>query len=183
VTDWVQRQDELNLIIVEGQEGVGKSTIVRALLPQTPKGAQIDAEDIGQVNPLEMDDGFFEMLGRNVAVLVQSFWQSGYTNVIAGSFLRDQADYDAFRSLLTPVAHVYLVYLVASKSVRDRRRDTRSKKTSHEWREVVDEVDLEDRTMGVGGADYQYLRIDTDRQSPTDTVASITEAFPAVFLS
>ena len=33
-----------NLIIVVGQEGAGKSAIVRALLPETPTSAQIDAE-------------------------------------------------------------------------------------------------------------------------------------------
>lgn len=31
------------LVIVTGQEGAGKSTIVRELLPHTPRGAQIDA--------------------------------------------------------------------------------------------------------------------------------------------
>jgi predicted ABC-type ATPase len=40
------------LIIVSGEEGAGKSTIVRALLPSTPQGARIDPEDIGQTNPL-----------------------------------------------------------------------------------------------------------------------------------
>jgi guanylate kinase len=34
------------LVIVSGEEGAGKSTIVRALLPHTPSGARIDAEDV-----------------------------------------------------------------------------------------------------------------------------------------
>jgi hypothetical protein len=54
------------LIIVSGEEGAGKSTIVRALLPYTPQGARIDAEDIGQTNPCPMDDTFFDLLRRNV---------------------------------------------------------------------------------------------------------------------
>ena len=37
------------LIIVSGEEGAGKSTIVRALLPSTPQGARIDAEEYAAV--------------------------------------------------------------------------------------------------------------------------------------
>jgi type II secretory pathway predicted ATPase ExeA len=50
------------LIIVSGEEGAGKSTLVRALLPSTPNGARLDAEDIGQTNPCPMDDEFFGLL-------------------------------------------------------------------------------------------------------------------------
>ncbi len=47
-----------------------------------------------------MDDAFFGLLRRNVAVLVENFWAAGYDNVIAGSFLRCYSDYVAFRRLL-----------------------------------------------------------------------------------
>ena len=59
---------------------------MRALLPSTPYGARIDAEDIGQTNPCPMDDTFFDLLRRNMAGLVENFWAAGYVNVIAGSF-------------------------------------------------------------------------------------------------
>jgi hypothetical protein len=88
------------LILVTGEEGAGKSTVIRALLPHTPDGARIDAEDIGQTNPCRMDDEFFGLLRRNVAGLVENFWTAGYANVVAGSFLRGYADYLAFRQLL-----------------------------------------------------------------------------------
>src|SRR5690349_12625135 len=91
---------EQRLIIISGEEGAGKSTIVRALLPSTPYGARIDAEDIGQTNPCPMDDIFFDLLRRNVAGLVENFWAAGYVNVIAGSFLRRYSDYVSFRQLL-----------------------------------------------------------------------------------
>jgi hypothetical protein len=48
-----------------------------ALLPSTPYGARIDAEDIGQTSPCPMDDAFFGLLGRNVAGLVGNFWAAG----------------------------------------------------------------------------------------------------------
>ncbi len=101
------------LIIVSGEEGAGKSTIVRALLPSTPQGARIDAEDIGQTNPCPMDDTFFDLLRRNVAGLVENFWAAGYVNVIAGSFLRRYSDYVSFRLLLPRPSAVFLVDLLS----------------------------------------------------------------------
>ena len=76
---------ENRLVVVTGEEGAGKSTIVRALLPHTPHGARIDAEDIGQTNPCPMDDRFFDLLRHNVAGLVENFWAAGYATVIAGT--------------------------------------------------------------------------------------------------
>jgi ABC-type multidrug transport system ATPase subunit len=66
------------LILVTGEEGAGKSTIIRALLLRTPDGAGIDAEDVGRTNPWPMDDEFFDLLRRNVAGLVENFWAAGY---------------------------------------------------------------------------------------------------------
>jgi hypothetical protein len=133
------------LIIISGEEGAGKSTIVRALLPSTPYGAPIDAEDIGQTNPCPMDDEFFGLLRRNVADLVENFWAGGYVNVIAGSFLRRYSDYVAFRHLLLPSA-VFLVDLLVDRKVRERRRISRAKQTTQEWRDMVDQIP-EDRTI------------------------------------
>ena len=148
---------EQRLIIISGEEGAGKSTIVRALLPSTPYGARIDAEDIGQTNPCSMDDTFFDLLRRNVAGLVENFWAAGYVNVIAGSFLRRYSDYVSFRQLLRPSA-VFLVDLLVDKEVRDHRRITRAKRTTQEWRDMVDHIP-EDRTIRrAADADYASTR-------------------------
>jgi hypothetical protein len=65
------------LILIDGEEGAGKSTIIRALLPHTPCGARVDAEDVGQVSPCLMDDDLFGLIRRNVAVLVENSWRAG----------------------------------------------------------------------------------------------------------
>jgi hypothetical protein len=77
-----------------------------------------------------MDDQFFGLLRRNVAVLVENFWKAGYVNVIAGSFLRGYPDCLAFRRLLARPSEVFLVDLLVDKQVRDQRRITRAKQTT-----------------------------------------------------
>jgi hypothetical protein len=172
---------ECRLIIVSGEEGAGKSTIVRALLPSTPNGARIDAEDIGQTNPCPMDDEFFGLLGRNVAALVENFWAAGYVNVIAGSFLRCYPDYLAFRPLLARPAAVFLVDLLVNRPVRDHRRITRAKKTTQEWRDMVDQVP-EDRTIRQApNADYRYIGIDTTHLDVAATVHRVRHAIPEIY--
>jgi hypothetical protein len=136
------------LVLVSGEEGAGKSTIIRALLPYTPLGVRIDAEDIGQTNPCPMDDEFFDLLRRNVAVLVENFWTAGYVNVIAGSFVRHYQDYLAFRQLLTRPSAVFLVELLVEKNVRDHRRITRAKqrrRSGATWSTSFRKIGLFDR--------------------------------------
>jgi hypothetical protein len=169
-------------MIIRGEEGAGKSTIVRALLPSTPFGARIDAEDIGQTNPCPMDDAFFDLLRRNVAGLVENFWAAGYINVIAGSFLRRYSDYVSFRQLLLSPSAVFLVDLRVEKEVRDHRRITRAKQTTPEWRDMVDQIP-EDRTLRqAADADYRYIGIDTTDLDIAATVQRIKLAIPEVYV-
>ncbi|WP_255948554.1 AAA family ATPase [Streptomyces odontomachi] len=169
------------LVIVNGQEGVGKSTLVRALLRHTPQGAQIDAEDVGQVHPWVFDDAFRELHRRNVACLVRNFWQAGYHNVVAGSFLQDHAQYLAFRALLPEEAAVFVVRLLASKAVRDHRRIHRGKPTSRQWRDHVDAAYPDDTTFRRATADYRYVEVDNSHQTVEETVSSIKAAFPEIY--
>lgn len=135
------------LIIIVGQEGAGKSTIVRALVPETPHGAKVDAEDVGQVNPWSWNDSFKTLLWNNVTALAQNFWQAGYTNVIAGSFINDYSDYAHFRTRLDRDVEIYLIHLCASKAARDRRRIERSKPSNKQWRDELDQTFPEDTTL------------------------------------
>ena len=168
------------LIIVSGEEGAGKSTIVRALLPSTPQGARIDAEDIGQTNPCPMDDRFFDLLRRNVAGLVANFWAAGYVNVIAGSFLRRYSDYVSFRQLLPRPSAVFLVDLLVDREVRNRRRITRAKQTTQQWRDMVDQIPEDQTIRQAADADYRYISVDTTNLDVASTVQRIKDAIPEV---
>jgi hypothetical protein len=169
------------LVIVTGEEGAGKSTIVRALLPHTPNGARIDAEDIGQTNPCPMDDQFFDLLRRNVAGLVENFWAAGYVNVVAGSFLRGYPDYLAFRRLLARPPAVYLVELVVDKDARDHRRVTRAKQTTQAWRDLVDLIPEDLTIRRATDAEYRYTGIDTTNLDVAETVQRIKAAIPEIY--
>lgn len=167
-----------NLIIVVGQEGAGKSTTVRALVKALPGSAQIDAEDVGEVNPWQMNDAYLQMLWKNVADLTRNFWSAGYSNVVAGSFLSNIDHYRAFRAVLNMPANVYVVQLCATKAARDDRRVNRGKETSEEWRDMVDRADPEDTTLATENADYTFLRIDNDGLAVTETVDVLLRWLP-----
>ncbi|MFV2017222.1 hypothetical protein [Micromonospora sp. LOL_023] len=171
-----------NIVLVTGEEGAGKSTILRALLPCTTDGTRVDAEDIGQTNPCPMDDGFFDLLRRNIAALVTNFWAAGYVNVLTGSFLRDYDDYRAFRQLLPPQTAVFLVELLVDRAVRDQRRLTRAKRTTQQWRDRVDLIP-EDRTIReASDAGYRYIGIDTTALDVAETVQRIMNEIPEIYV-
>jgi energy-coupling factor transporter ATP-binding protein EcfA2 len=169
-----------SLIIIVGQEGAGKSTTVRALVEAIPGSAQIDAEDVGEVNPWQMDDAYLRLLWKNVADLTRNFWSAGYRNVFAGSFLINVDHYWAFRDILNMPANVYVVHLCATKATRDVRRINRGKETSEEWRDMVDRVDPEDTTFASADADFRYLRIDNDGLAVAESVDVIRRWLPDV---
>lgn len=170
-----------NLIVVEGQEGAGKSTIIRALIRVTPGGAQIDAEDVGQVNPFIFDEAFLELLWDNVAAVADNFWRAGYTTVIAGSFLRGYPDLPRFLRRLDIEPSTYVIQLRASRVVRDRRRIEREKPTTAEWRDHVDRIAPEDRSLAEASEHHRFLRVDNDELSIDETVAIIRDALPEVY--
>lgn len=172
---------ESNLIIIVGQEGSGKSTIVRALLEVTLRSAQIDAEDVGAVNPWQMDDAFIRLLHANVADVTRNFSDAGYQNVIAGSFMSNSSDYQKFGARLTRDANVYIIHLCATKQTRDARRIAREKETSEDWRDMVDRVDPEDSTFQDQDADYRYVRIDNDSMAIAETVLAVQRAIPELY--
>ncbi len=169
------------LVIVTGQEGVGKTTIVPALLPYLQPGAAVDAEEVGQVNPWQFDDAFKTLLWDNVADIVRNFWQAGYTTVIAGSFINDYADYVQFRHRLDADVDIYVIHLCASKAARDERRIARLKQTSKEWRDAVDRSCPEDTTLRGATAEYRYVRLQNSSLSVAETVDQIRRALPSVF--
>ncbi|MFI7588973.1 hypothetical protein ACIB24_18070 [Spongisporangium articulatum] len=160
-------------MVITGQEGVGKSTVVRALLRALPGSAQIDAEDVGQVNPWTYDEAFRALHRRNVADLTRNFWQAGYGTVLAASFVDTHPQLRDFLALLGGQPELIVVQLCASRSERDRRRTRRAKPTSRAARHAADDAVPEDRTLAAHADEYDYLRVDTDGLSVERVVAVV----------
>lgn len=102
-----------SLILVTGEEGAGKSTVMSALLHHTPGGAKIDAEDVGQVNPFTFDQPFLNLLWNNVTAVITNYWTAGFPTVITGSLLNGDtyASFQEFRTRLPDDIDIYVVHL------------------------------------------------------------------------
>jgi hypothetical protein len=176
-----RHRSDRNLLLVFGQEGAGKSTVLRSLLRKTPSAAQVDAEDLGQVHPWVMDAEFLDLLWNNVIDVIHNFWRAGYENVLAGSHLVGYEDYSRFRQRLEGEVNIFIVQLCASKGVRDRRRIGRSKPSNRAARDWVDKHYPEDQELQDHLDEYQYVRIDSSGLSVAQTVSLITRAFPGIY--
>ena len=186
---------EANLLMIVGQEGAGKSTTVRALGEATPSSGRLDAEDVADTNPWQMDDAFLQLLWKNVADVTRNFWEAGYRTVVAGSFASNMDHYRAFREILNRDAKVnfnvdvYVVQLCAGKPVRNVRRIERGKATSEEWRDMVDRVDPEDTTFAAAATataaatqgEFRFIRIDNEGTTVADTVERIRQWAPELY--
>ncbi len=173
-----------SLILITGEEGVGKSTVMAALLPHTPGGAKLDAEDVGQVQPFVYGPAFLDLIRSNVLAVIGNFWNAGYVTVITGSLLDGDtyASFDRFRKLLPADVAVYVICLSASKAVRDRRRIKRAKPSTKEWRDRVDaSYPREDTSLADNATDYRYLAIDNSTHRPIDTISAIRAAIPEIY--
>ena len=173
-----------SLILVTGEEGAGKSTVMAALLPHTPGGAKLDAEDVGQVHPFTFETPFHDLLWANVLAVTSNFWNAGYTTVITGSLLEGDtySSFQGFRRLLPEDIAIYVVRLSASKAVRDQRRIERAKPSSEEWRDRVDATyPAGDTSLLDNATDYRYVMIDNTTQRLEDTLAAIQAAIPEVY--
>lgn len=169
------------LILIWGQEGAGKTTIIRALLPHTPRAARIDAEDLGQVNPCLYDEAFWRLLRANVGALVRNYWAAGFGNVIAGSFFTTRDDFLRFRELVPEVDEVCMVQLLVQPDERQRRQITRAKQTTQEWRDRVGRLDTADTTIADNQDGYRYFAVDGTGMTPEQTVAAIMREFPEIY--
>lgn len=155
-----------------------------ALLRQTPCGAKVDGEDIGQVNPFSFDRAFLDLLWSNLVAVIGNFWEAGYRTVIAGSFLdRDtHGSLQEFRARLGQGFTLYVVHLVPSQSARDDRRLRRPKPTSEESRDSADAgYEQSQHSLRDNASDFRYIAIDSTDQTVEDTVATIKAAIPEVY--
>ena len=64
--------------------------------------------------------------------------------------------------------------------VRQQRRLTRTKQTTQEWRDRVDQLDVVDTTSRDADDDFRYIEIDNSQQFVDETIAHIRVAIPEI---
>jgi adenylate kinase family enzyme len=164
---------ERSLIIVFGQEGVGKTTLCSRLSQFIPYSAQIDAENVAQINPWAQNEKFFRLLWKNISDLTHNFWDYGHHTVIAGSFFDYYSEFLEFRKLLPEEVNVIIIHLCASKAVRDTRRIERTKAYDKDTSDWVDVNFPEDEEFQKHADEWPYFRLDTSTLTVEDTIEAI----------
>lgn len=162
-----------NLIIILGQEGAGKTTIISKLGQYIPNSAHFDAESVGQVNPWNYDKKFLNLLWENTIDLMNNFWNYDYNNVITGSFLGCYHEYKEFRLSVPKEVNITIIQLCASKIVRDKRRKKRLKIYDKKESDWIDENYPEDLEFIKHIDEYKYIRIDNDYLTIDKTIEKI----------
>ncbi len=166
-------QEAKSIVIIFGQEGVGKTTIISALPEYIPNSAGVDGEDLINVNPWAWNEKNKKLLWENIIDTARNFWNFGYNPVITGSFFNYYSEFLEFKKLIPEEINIIVFQLCGGKAVRDERRVNRSKPYHKEKSDWVDEIYLEDRDFRIHNNKFSYLRIDTDDLTVEKTISII----------
>ena len=168
-------QEEQSLIIIFGQEGVGKTTIISTLPEYIPNSAGVDGEDLLNVNPWAWNEKTLKLLWKNIIDTTRNFWAFGYNPVITGSFFNYYFEFREFKKFLPERTNIIVIQLCADREVRDRRRRKRPKEYQKEVSDWVDKNYPEDQEFREQSNIESYLRINNGEQEVEETIAIILE--------
>ncbi|MEK7093656.1 MAG: hypothetical protein AAB927_04195 [Patescibacteria group bacterium] len=171
------------LLIVCGQEGVGKSTLIKSLVKHLHHGAVIDTEDLLQVNPWKRDDEFESLAFDNAASMVNNFFKYNYEQVVAGSVVRNRRELDLLKTKLASQPETYILNLVVSQDILDRRRKQREREPFTEefidWLKTSAPQDSTLREANDGS--YAYIEINNGELSVEETIKRLKDGIPRFF--
>ncbi len=171
------------LLIVFGDEGAGKSTFAKRIVPHLKNGASFDAENILQVNPFEFNSQFIELGIANSLDLIHNFFEAGYERVVAGSFINTREQFDTFKSQLKYDSEIYVLQLVADKSIRDNRRLNREKPTNQEQMDWMDKTWPTSSSLKemAGDGVYTFFKLDNGGQTIEQGIETVKQNLSGFF--
>jgi thymidylate kinase len=160
------------LLIICGQEGVGKSTLIKSLVEHLHHGAVIDAEDLVQVNPWEQNEKFENLVLDNAACIVNNFFKYNYERVVVGSVVRNRKELDLFKTKLTSQPEIYILNLIVSPEILDKRRKQREKEPfTKEFLDWLKTSAPQDATLKEDSeGNYTYIEINNSNFSVEETI-------------
>lgn len=159
------------LILICGANGIGKSTVSRALLQSLPKSAYIDSEYCCAIHPFELTADTVQLFKSNIAALIiNSFCSSSVESVIFPYGFHGLRQ-EIFQGVLRELRERGIVYAFfpvilecerdenVNRMRNDNRSEERIQRALKNTRHVYDH--------------YDYPRIDTTHLSVAETVAEI----------
>lgn len=171
------------LLIVCGQEGVGKSTLLKSLVKQLRHGAVVDVEDLLQVNPWKQNKEFENLALDNAAAIVNNFFKYSYPQVAVGSAVRNRKELDLFKTKLVLQPETYILNLVVFQDILDKRRKQREQEPyTEKFLEWLKTSPQQDSTLKESNdSSYTYVEIDNEKLSVEETIMQLKKTIPKFF--
>ncbi len=165
------------LILINGCGGAGKDTTGRLLLPKLANAALIDIKALSITNPWKYSD--FQIGLKNAAVLINSYAEAGYSQIILTGGVNSQDRLDYLINLLPKSIRIHYFWLDVSKATRDTRRIARSRDEADKA-QFLDSVDLVFTDPGdLNIPNAQFERISSERMTQDEVVTTIRKKLSA----
>jgi hypothetical protein len=165
------------LILINGCGGAGKDTTGRLLLPKLANAALIDIKALSITNPWKYSD--FQIGLKNAAVLINSYAEAGYSQIILTGGVNSQDRLDYLINFLPKSIRIHYFWLDVSKATRDTRRIARSRDEADKA-QFLDSVDLVFTDPGdLNIPNAQFERISSERMTQDEVVTTIRNKLSA----
>jgi chloramphenicol 3-O-phosphotransferase len=168
----------LQIIVVTGVQGAGKTTVARILAERFPRAAHVEADALQRmivsggawVSEPGMPSGEAARQLRlrlaNLCMLGVAFYEAGFTAILDDLIMGDRrADLDA---RLAGFPSTVVVLAPSADAVDQRDRDRAKRTLGRDWFEVLD------RELRAAKSERD-IWVDTSQQTPNETVAEILE--------
>lgn len=117
----------MKLILINGQEGSGKTSVGKLLLHKLKNSAFIDVDSLVTTNPWKFGSETDNLAIQNSIGLINNFSEAGFSNIIVSGLTRNQQLLDSFLLQLNRKVEILFIWLRANEDVRMLRKKDRGR--------------------------------------------------------
>jgi len=113
------------LVFICGPNGVGKSTLCRALVEKLPGSAYVDSDPCRVMNPFVLDDVTIPVIAANISGMMRNYFACSYVDTVIFSYGlhgRRREVFDRIMALLADVEYQFLPLLLICSEKENLRR-------------------------------------------------------------